>query len=308
MKVIRDIDKMQEFARQVRLGGLTIGFVPTMGFLHEGHLELVRNAQDEADVVVVSIFDNPTQFDRSDDFDAYPRDDARDRALLEGERVEVLFMPEADEVYLADAATRVGVNGLTDTLCGPGRPGHFEGVTTVVAALFNMVMPDVAVFGEKDYQQLCVIRRMARDLHSPVRIASAPTVREPDGLAMSSRNARLSADERAIAPAIHRGLQAATDAYLAGERRCEALLARAREVLDAAAAIEVEYLQVVDGSSLRPVGEADDGSVIAIAAGLGPVRLIDNIMFARARRERDAAHRLDSAETVHVASGVVGDA
>ncbi len=305
MKVIRDIDKMQEFARQVRLGGLTIGFVPTRGFLHEGHLELVRHARDEADVVVVSIFVNPTQFDRSDDFDAYPRDDARDRALLEGERVEVLFMPEADAVYLADAATRVGVNGLTDTLCGPGRPGHFEGVTTVVAALFNMVMPDVAVFGEKDYQQLCVIRRMARDLHSPVRIASAPTVREPDGLAMSSRNARLGQEGREAASVIPAALEACVEAFASGEDDAQALLGVAREVMASRAGVEIEYLELVDADSLEAMTTASERSVVAAAAWVDGVRLIDNLIFSRWLSEYGDGEPAGQIGTIH---GVHSDA
>jgi len=281
MKTITGIAKMQEFSRQVRTGGLTIGFVPTMGFLHEGHLELVRQARRDADVVVVSIFVNPTQFNRSDDFESYPRDEERDHDLLCAERVDVLFTPSAADVYTPGAATSVAVEGLTGSLCGPRRPGHFEGVTTVVASLFNMVLPDFAVFGEKDYQQLQVIRRMTADLHFPVRIDSSPTVREADGLAMSSRNARLSAADRELAPLVSRALTTALQAFAQGERRAAALQDVARNVLAALDQFEVEYLDVVDGQTLQPVDTADESSVIAIAAWLGGVRLIDNIVFSR---------------------------
>ena len=281
MKVITDIAKMQEFARQVRLGGLTIGFVPTMGFLHDGHLELVRRAREQTDVVVSSIFVNPAQFDRSDDFDAYPRDDARDRSLLEQERVDVLFMPAAGEVYGDGAATRVVVTELTDHLCGPGRPGHFDGVTTVVAALFNMVLPDIAYFGEKDYQQLQIIRRMTSDLHIPVRIESLPTVREADGLAMSSRNARLTPDGRTRARAVSRALDASVTAFTAGCDAAAELLGAARAVIEAEGGIEIEYLELVDGETLAAAETADEASVVAIAAWVDGVRLIDNVIFSR---------------------------
>ncbi|RMD81319.1 MAG: pantoate--beta-alanine ligase [Candidatus Dadabacteria bacterium] len=281
MKTIRDIAKMQEFSLQLHLGGLRVGFVPTMGYLHEGHLTLVRRARAECDVVVVSIFVNPTQFDRRDDFEAYPRDEERDRRLLEAERVDVLFMPRAEEVYPPGAATRVHIEGLTETLCGPRRPGHFDGVATVVAALFNMVRPDVAYFGEKDYQQLQIIRRMVADLHFPIRIESVPTVREPDGLAMSSRNARLDAEQRKAALALSRGLAAAARAYEEGVCEAARLLAIAREPIDREPRVRLEYIELVDGTSLRPVEEARADSVLAVAAWLGDVRLIDNVILGR---------------------------
>jgi pantoate--beta-alanine ligase len=281
VKVIIDIPKMQEFARQVRVGGLSIGFVPTMGFLHEGHLALVRRARSEADVVVASIFVNPMQFDRDDDFEAYPRDDERDRALLEQERVDVLFMPTAQEVYGQRAATRVSVSGLTDHLCGPVRPGHFDGVTTIVTSLFNMVLPDLAFFGEKDYQQLQIIRRMTRDLHLPVRIVSLPTVREPDGLAMSSRNERLGDVGRERARALSRGLERSVAEFVAGEDDADALVATARAVVEKTGGIDIEYLELVDGDTLSRATKADERSVIAIAAWVEGVRLIDNVVFSR---------------------------
>jgi pantoate--beta-alanine ligase len=270
-------------------------------------LELVRRARSQSDVVVVSIFVNPTQFDRKDDFELYPRDDAGDSAMLERERVDVLFMPAADRVYGPGAATRVRVGGLTETLCGPRRPGHFDGVATVVAALLNMVAPDRAWFGEKDYQQLQVVRRMVRDLHIPVEILGVPTFREGDGLAMSSRNARLTADQRAIAPAVHRALAAATEAYLAGETLAPVLIERAHAVLARNPELRPEYLEVVDGETLQPVATADDRSVIAAAVWLGGVRLIDNVIFARALEAR-ASRRGHEAAANDLAGGANPDA
>jgi len=276
---------MQELSRQARSGGLTVGFVPTMGYLHDGHVSLVRSAREHADMVVVSIFVNPTQFNSAEDFDNYPRDEKTDEALLEEEGVDVLFIPSADEVYPSGACTRVSVSRLTDNLCGAFRPGHFEGVTTVVASLFHMVQPDVAVFGRKDFQQLEVVRRMTRDLHFPVRIIAGQTLRESDGLAMSSRNARLSPSEREQAPAIYRGLAAAASAFAAGERTPQALTQTARAHLGDA--FRVEYLEVVDPDAIAPASAADERSVMAIAAWLGPVRLIDNVVLA------EEAARLD---------------
>lgn len=280
MKVVRSVAKMQELSRQARAGGLTIGFVPTMGHLHDGHLGLVREARELAHMVVVSIFVNPTQFNNADDFANYPSDTAADAAMLEEAGVDVLFMPEASEVYPEGAATRVSVSGLTDNLCGAFRPGHFEGVATVVAALFNMVLPDLAVFGRKDFQQLQVVKRMVKDMHFPIRIVEGETRREKDGLAMSSRNARLSAEERALAPTIAMALGAAASLYERGERKSSALVAAASEVLSGSDAFRVEYLEVVDPDRIAATDVADERSVMAIAAWLGPVRLIDNIVLS----------------------------
>jgi pantoate--beta-alanine ligase len=285
MKIVTSIAKMQELSRQLRGGGLTIGFVPTMGYLHDGHLELVRRARTECDVVVVSIFVNPTQFNNREDFEKYPRDVAADRAVLEHVGVDVLFTPEASEVYAPGAATTVHVGALGDHLCGPVRPGHFDGVATIVAALCHMVMPDVAVFGEKDWQQLQIVRRMACDLHVAVRVVGVPTMRESDGLAMSSRNARLGDAEREIAPVLYRALSATVEAYRGGERRSAALVERARATIEAAPAFRIEYLEVVDGEALAPVETANDGCVMAVAAFLGGVRLIDNVSLARPLEE-----------------------
>ena len=289
MKTVTRIDKMQELARQLRTGGLTIGFVPTMGYLHDGHLELVRRARSECDTVVVSIFVNPTQFNNREDFEKYPRDVAADVAVLEHAGVDILFLPEASEVYAPDASTKVSVGGLAEHLCGPTRPGHFEGMATIVATLFNMVTPDVAVFGEKDWQQLQIVRRMVRDLHLAVKIVGVPTLRDADGLAMSSRNARLSEKERAIAPTIYRALGAAAEAYRAGERKSATLLARARAMIEECGEFRIDYLELVDGEALAPVETANDGSVMAVAAFLGGVRLIDNVSLARPQKLADTS-------------------
>jgi len=280
MKVVRSIAKMQEFSRQARNAGLTVGFVPTMGYLHDGHVSLVHMAREAANVVVVSIFVNPSQFNSAEDFSSYPRDEKTDEALLEEEGVDILFMPDAAEVYPQGAATRVSVSGLTDGLCGAFRPGHFDGVATVVAALLNMVMPDVAVFGRKDFQQIQVVRRMVRDLHFAVTILEAPTSRERDGLARSSRNARLAPGQRTEAATIYAALSDAAKAYAGGERSAAALCAAARGRLEKGAGIRIEYLEIVDPDTLAPAQSADDRSVMAVAAWLGPVRLIDNVTLA----------------------------
>lgn len=280
MKVVRSIAKMQELSRQAHAGGLKVGFVPTMGYLHDGHLSLLRKAREEADLVVVSIFVNPTQFNNPEDFTNYPVDEKADAAMLEEEDVDILFLPTADEVYPVGAATRVHVSVLTEELCGRFRPGHFEGVATVVAALLNMVLPDVAVFGRKDFQQLQIIRRMVRDLHFPVRIVAGETVREKDGLAMSSRNARLSSADRTKAGLIANALAAACEAYAFGQREAATLSAVAASVLSSCDAFRVEYLEVVDPDAIAATTVADDRSVMAVAAWLGPVRLIDNVTLA----------------------------
>lgn len=284
MKIVTSIAKMQELSRQARSAGLVVGFVPTMGYLHDGHIDLVRRARAMSDVVVVSIFVNANQFDRRDDFDSYPIDTKTDIALLAEEGVDMCFMPESSDVHPAGEATSIRVSGLTNELCGAGRPGHFDAVATIVASLFNMVLPDLAVFGEKDYQQLQMVRRMARDLHSPVQIVAAPTVREHDGLALSSRNARLSEDERALAPQLQQALAHAADLFWdEGEKSAAVLTATAKERLAAVPQFRVEYLEFVDGETLSVVEQVDENCVLATAAFLGSVRLIDNIVLSRRR-------------------------
>jgi pantoate--beta-alanine ligase len=263
-----------------RREGRTIGLVPTMGSLHEGHLSLLRAARAECDVVVMSLFVNPAQFGAGEDFDHYPRDERADAALAEQLGVELIYAPGTDEIYPRDYATYVEVEGLTEVLCGdPARrgPEHFRGVTTIVAKLFNTVQPDVAYFGQKDAQQAIVIRRMARDLDFPVRIDVLPTVREEDGLAISSRNAYLNADQRQRAAALSRALRAAQESARSNSL-AEALDAARRELRDAG--IEPEYLEARDAADLAPAAELNGRPVlVAVAARIGDARLIDNVLI-----------------------------
>jgi pantoate--beta-alanine ligase len=283
MTVARTVAELRAALDGHRRAGRTIGLVPTMGYLHEGHLSLLRAARKRCDVVVMSLFVNPTQFGPGEDLDSYPRDEGRDLALAEGEGVDVVYAPAAEEVYPPGFATAVEVGGgLTDVLDGdPDRrgPGHFRGVTTVVAKLFNSVGPDIAFFGQKDGQQATVIRRMARDLDFPVEIAVEPTIREPDGLAMSSRNSYLSPEERKRALALSRALRATADAVAAGERDVGAALAAGRAELDAAG-IEPEYLEARDAEDLSAVSSFNARPVlVAVAARVGKARLIDNVVI-----------------------------
>ena len=278
---IRTKGELRVALRDARRAGRTIGLVPTMGYLHEGHLSLIRAARAECDLVVMSLFVNPTQFGPGEDLDRYPRDEERDLRLAAEAGADLVFAPPVSEVYAADAATAVEVAGpLTAVLDGdPERrgPGHFRGVTTVVAKLFNVVGPDVAYFGQKDAQQAVVIRRMARDLDFPVRIEVLPTVREPDGLAMSSRNAYLEPADRERATALSRALAAAergarSDSLAAGLEAARAELA--------AAAIEPEYLEARDAETLEPVDRLGERPVlVAVAARVGAARLIDNVLI-----------------------------
>ncbi|HEY2513851.1 MAG TPA: pantoate--beta-alanine ligase [Polyangiaceae bacterium] len=264
-----------------RQSGKPFGFVPTMGALHEGHLALVREAKKHAPVVGVSIFVNPTQFGPHEDFSRYPRDLAADVAKLASVGADVVFAPEAGAMYPQGEQTRVRVGTLADSLCGPFRPGHFEGVATVVAKLFALVGPSVAVFGKKDYQQLAILRRLATDLFFPVTIVGHPIVRESDGLAMSSRNAYLSAPDRQRALALSRGLRAAWQAFGAGERRGGALRGLVRAEVEKGAD-SIDYVDVTDADSLAPfVGDSPVGSraLVAIACRVGATRLIDNVVL-----------------------------
>lgn len=265
-----------------RRAGEAVALVPTMGNLHRGHLSLVALAQQQARRTVVSVFVNPTQFGPHEDFDAYPRTPAPDAGLLAATGADVLFMPAVDEVYPAGTAgaTRIEVPGLSTVLCGAHRPGHFAGVTSVVARLFNMASPDVAVFGEKDFQQLAIIRRMVADLHFGVRIVGAPTVREPDGLALSSRNQYLTAAERAAAPQLQASLAACAAGLTAGRRDFAALEAEAMARL-AAAGFRPDYVAVRTMDDLGEPATGRAGLVVLAAATLGCARLIDNILLPR---------------------------
>ncbi len=267
---------MREVSRRARARGETLGFVPTMGYLHEGHLALVRQARRRSKLVVVSIFVNPTQFDRKDDLESYPRDVERDSVLLEREGVDVLFSPTVESMYPNDFSTAVEVRGLTSVLCGAQRPGHFRGVATVVAKLFNIVEPDLAFFGEKDFQQLSVIRRMVRDLNFGVEIVAVPTVREADGVAFSSRNARLTAQERVAARCLVRALERVEGAVCRGERQAPELVRIAREEIAAEPLARAEYISVCDLRTLEDVSVVDGPALVALAVWVGNTRLIDN--------------------------------
>jgi len=282
VNVARDKLELREALAAARRDGRTIGLVPTMGALHDGHLALLTAARERCDVVVMSLFVNPAQFAPGEDLEAYPRDEARDLELAAEAGVDLVFAPSATEVYPSGFSTSVEVAGLTEVLDGdPQRrgPGHFRGVTTVVAKLFNAVGPELAFFGQKDAQQAVVIRRMARDLDFPVEIVVVPTVREPDGLAMSSRNAYLDPAERERAAALSRALRAAERAVEAGETSTEPALAAARAEL-AAAGIEPEYLEARDAEDLTPARNFNGRPIlVAVAARVGPARLIDNVVI-----------------------------
>jgi pantoate--beta-alanine ligase len=257
--------------------GRSIGLVPTMGALHEGHLSLVRRARAENDVVVVSVFVNPTQFGPSEDLDRYPRDLRHDRELAEGAGADVVFAPATGEIYAEGHATWVEVEGLTEGLCGSSRAGHFRGVCTVVAKLFNICRPDRAYFGEKDAQQLAVIEKMARELDFRVGIVPCPTVREPDGLALSSRNVRLSSAERAQAPALYKALATARTLVESGERDAGNLRREMLSVLAGADLAVVDYVEIVNAQSLVPVAALAGRCLLAVAVWFGTTRLIDNV-------------------------------
>jgi len=277
MQVVRTIREARASVAKARAAGRRVGFVPTMGFLHQGHLSLVAAAQQDDCWTAVSIFVNPLQFGPSEDFERYPRDEARDLELLRQAGVDLVFAPAAAEMYPPNAVTRIHVARLTEHLCGPWRPGHFDGVATVVAKLFAIVAADRAYFGRKDAQQLAVIRRMARDLDLPVEIVGCETVREPDGLAMSSRNVYLSADERRRATALYRALCLGRDQLGAGERDVSRVVEAMRRVIDAASPTQIDYISVVDTEELQPVERVEGRVLIAVAVRFGGTRLIDNV-------------------------------
>ena len=282
MRVIKSVLEMQAVAEDLRKENL-LGFVPTMGYLHEGHLALVRRARELANVTVVSIFVNPTQFGPAEDLDRYPRDLERDMMLLEAEKTDILFFPEAAEIYPEHYSTYIEVRGIQDHLCGRSRPGHFTGVATVVAKLFNIVKPHFAVFGQKDFQQLKVLERMVRDLNMDVKIVPYPTIREKDGLAMSSRNTYLSPDERRKALLISASLRKAQELFGTGERSVPVLKKEVTRVLGSEEGIDIEYVEICDTVTLV---ELDDKiqkeAVLAIACRIGRTRLIDNTVLTEA--------------------------
>jgi len=270
---------MRAWSDRARAAGRRIGLVPTMGYLHEGHISLVAEARRRAETCVASIFVNPLQFGPSEDLERYPRDLPRDRDALSAAGVDVLYLPTAAEMYPPGFQTEVTVSGVSGGLCGRSRPGHFKGVTTVVTKLFNAVKPHVAVFGEKDYQQLAVIRRMANDLDTGIEVVGAPIVREADGVAMSSRNAYLSADEREAARCLSRALAAARDAVATGTRAAADVLTSVRAVLDAEPKARIDYAEIVDVDALEPLEHIDHRALIALAVFIGRTRLIDNTIL-----------------------------
>jgi pantoate--beta-alanine ligase len=288
VRIVRTVAELRELLGAPRREERTIGLVATMGALHEGHLSLIRAARAANDVVVVSLFVNPTQFNETADLDSYPRDEARDAELAEAAGGDLLFAPAVEEIYPEGFATTVRVAGLTEHLEGEHRgTAHFDGVATVVAKLLNMVAPDAAYFGQKDAQQAAVVRRLVRDLDVPVRVETCPTVREPDGLALSSRNVHLRGADRERALALKRALDAAAAAHATGERDPHAI-ARAGRAAMAELGVEPEYLAVVRPDDLRPVAAIgdDDEVLVAVAARVGPTRLIDNAILRPPERVR----------------------
>ncbi len=280
MQIINTVAAMQSFCRELRLRGDVVGFVPTMGALHEGHLSLVLRAKAECDVVAASIFVNPLQFSPGEDLARYPRTFEEDRKLLETEGVEVLFAPDAAEMYPDGAVTTVTVAGVGDRLDGASRPGHFAGVATIVAKLFNVVRPDRAYFGQKDAAQLAVIRQMVRDLNFDVELVGCPIVRDADALALSSRNRYLSATERQQALVLHAALSRMKQMIAEGERDSATLIRGGMEAFRTVTGVRVDYLSVVDASTLLPVASVHSGILVAIAAYVGNTRLIDNFLVA----------------------------
>ena len=275
--IVSSVSQTREQLDRVRRDGKRIGLVPTMGALHAGHASLIRRARQECDFVVVSIFVNPLQFGPSEDYQRYPRPLEKDAAICAENGVDLIFAPETTDIYASPQMTFVEATHITDHLCGAFRPGHFRGVATVVLKLFNIVQPDFAYFGEKDYQQLCLIRRMVEDFNLRLTIVPVPTYREPDGLAMSSRNVYLSPAERAAAPALYRALTLARERIAGGETNAATIKAAAMNVLSAEPLIRIQYLEIVDPSDVQPVAAVTGPVRIAAAIFIGKTRLIDNV-------------------------------
>jgi len=282
LTILHTAAEMRNAARGLRGAGKRLGFVPTMGALHEGHLSLVRAARSSCDAVAASIFVNPTQFGPTEDLAKYPRSFERDRELLEEGGVQLLFAPTVEEMYPPGTATWVTVEGLSEKLDGKSRPGHFRGVTTVVAKLFHIVEPAAAFFGQKDAAQVAILRRMVHDLHWAVEIIVCPIVREPDGLAMSSRNAYLNEQQRRDALVLYRSLQRVKQLVDGGERDAGKLLAAGRQVIAEKDSVRLDYFEIVDPDTLDAVANLTRGALVAVAAYVGTTRLIDNIVLGRA--------------------------
>ena len=278
MKIVDNISRMSTFTKIMKREGKSIGFVPTMGYLHEGHLSLARTAKKHTDMVVMSIFVNPLQFGAGEDLDKYPRDLKRDEELARVAGVDVIFYPSEKEMYPEGYATYVNVERLTDNLCGASRPGHFKGVTTVVAKLFEIVKPDIAYFGWKDAQQAIIIRKMAKDLNMDVEIKILPTIREKNGLAMSSRNAYLSENEREDALSLHRSLKKAEELIAGGERDSKKIIKAMEETIKTIPTARIDYISVVDTKELKNMKTIFGEALIALAISIGKTRLIDNVI------------------------------
>lgn len=279
MRLLEKPKEMQAWADHYRGQGKTIGFVPTMGFLHDGHLSLIREAKRITDVVVVSIFVNPAQFGRGEDYEQYPRDLEGDREKVERVGADILFVPSVSDMYPEGYLTYVDVEEITKTMCGASRPGHFRGVATVVTKLFNIVKPHKAFFGQKDYQQGIVIKRMAKGLNMDVEIIVLPTVREPDGLAMSSRNSYLNKEEREAAIILYRSLIRAEEMIMRGESSARKIYNEIKKMIEAEPLARIDYIAVANPETLEPLKEAKERSLIALAVWIGKTRLIDNMII-----------------------------
>jgi pantoate--beta-alanine ligase len=281
MQVVRQIKEMQKISDRLREEGKRIGFVPTMGYLHDGHISLVKKARELSDFVVVSIFVNPTQFGPGEDFQRYPRDEEGDKAKLDKAGVEFLFIPDAKEMYSPRYQTYVEVTEVSKGLCGDFRPGHFRGVATVVSKLFNIVKPHIAVFGEKDYQQLLVIKRMAEDLNFDIEILPGTLIREEDGIAMSSRNAYLSPEDRKKATILNRSLVKAKELFDSGEKKAYNIVQTVKKSIESVEGVSIQYVEIRDAETLERVKIVSRPAVIAVAVVVGSIRLIDNIIVGR---------------------------
>ena len=280
LRVIKTVKEMQEASIGARANGAAIVLVPTMGFLHDGHRALLKRGRAREGLLVLSIFVNPSQFGPKEDLSAYPRDLEADLRMAEEEGVDIAFVPDASEIYPEGYSTWVEVEGLSDKLCGASRPGHFRGVATVVLKLFNSVLPDKAVFGRKDFQQLCIIKRMAADLDLRVEIIGVDTVREPDGLAMSSRNSYLTPEERRAASVIPAAIEEARRAVAGGEREVTEIIKKCKNIIEKERLAVVDYIKVCHQESLDEVDEARQGSVLFLAVRIGRARLIDNAILS----------------------------
>jgi pantoate--beta-alanine ligase len=279
MEIISTMREMSRISDELRSSGKTIVLVPTMGYFHEGHLSLMREGRRRGDVLVVSLFVNPTQFGEGEDYGIYPRDFSRDKALVEGIGVDILFVPTVEQMYPEGYQTFVETERITKPMEGQFRPSHFRGVTTVVAKLFNIVKPHIAIFGEKDFQQLAVIRRMVEDLNMGVEIIGMPIVRERDGLAMSSRNQYLTSDQREAALSLNRSLQEASQLFRSGERNAGRIIDAVERVIEPERDVTIEYVEIRDAKTLEEIEMIEGQAVIALAIKVGKVRLIDNLVF-----------------------------